>query len=41
VAFIASQLLDVNKANLPDISTQINVTKAPVIAAATNPNIKV
>ena len=41
VAFIASQLLDVNKANLPDISTQINVTKAPVIAAAPNPNIKV
>lgn len=39
VAFIASQLLDVNKANLPDISTQINVTKAPVVAAATNPTI--
>ena len=40
VAFIASQLLDVNKANLPDISTQINVTKAPVVAATTtNPNI--
>ena len=42
VAFIASQLLDVNKANLPDISTQINVTKAPVVAATTtNPNITV
>jgi len=39
VAFIASQLLDVNKANLPDISTQINVTKAPVVAATNNPTI--